>query len=1552
MMKKSITPNSFTPINKIIFSCLIVLLLSPFASYGQRPVNSQPKNKIPMQVPQGLFDSQEDTASDTARPSSEVGTYLKELAQQGVLSEKDTDYVITSEHVSSLSGVLHTYYRQAINGIEVIGTEASLHITPDGKVAKAHDKNLIGQLHNAVKSNTLALTAPQAIEAIARQMNYGTVSGLQEITNSKSTNTTTRVFTKGGISSIDIPVKQAYYLIPNEGIKMIWEIAIQELNSTNWWTFHIDAATGTIIDKYNLTTTCNILDGHDHSEHGALSDDDDCNDAHEEMNLFTNNESNASSLVADGASYNVYALPTESAYFAARSVVVDPADPIASPFGWHDTNGVAGPEFTTTAGNNTTTVDDIDNNNTGGSTANGGAGLVFDFPIEATQNQGGVVVPLFQTNNRSLDASITNTFYWTNIVHDITYYYGFDEASGNFQLNNYGNGGSDSDPVQGDVQDGSDTCNANFSTNVDGFPPRMQMFICGGNDSSYDNLVIVHEYAHGISTRLTGGAGNAGGLFNQEQQGEGWSDYYGYMLTMDNDNFSDDRAIGTFLFGQGPNGEGIRTFPYSGNMAVNSQDYQDLIDLGDTPSAPHPIGEIWGSMLYDLTQDLIAEYGFDPNLYTGTGGNNISLALVTEGLKLQPASPGFVDSRDAILLADEILYGGVNACIIWESFAARGLGFSADQGSSNSRADGTAAFDLPPISLELTQSDVCLASGVISMGGGIIGGGTYSGPGVTDNGDGITFTFDPITAGEGVHTIAYQAADCSGIVASDTDTITVTNIVPELSSCPDVTLTLGPDGTATYNPFTGGLNVTITGGDDPTNANEVGLTLWSVPGELITQTTTVSFDWELVTAPTDLPPFDSFVYVLGDDIIPISPDASPIENGTLSVEVPAGQNFGFGVVTSDNTFGAANATISAFSPGFTGQFDTANWQLSNLMTDGTAGFIGTPEPSLVSCGELDVSLSQELFTCLDIGTTTAVTITVTDSLGNTDSCVANVTVTGGTINTTTFMGGSWNNGDPTGNSMAIINDNYDSATMGDINACSCEVNAELATIRDGNFMNIAGNITVNGTLIVENAGSIVQIDENAITINNGTIEVRKTTPSLEPRDFIVLSSPMTLETNNGVYQNTNRVYQIVTSLFTPHPDVTTALNFIDVDFDYFAPVTNLPAGQGFLVFPQGINDTGSVIFDHTYTLGTLNSGPINYPLEFNGPSTENNFNLVGNPYASAIDSDMVISTNEAVNEIYYWEHLTPPTADNPGDNTENFSMDDISIYNLTGGIAAVNGGIAPGRFMPSGQGFGILADQDAVGSDLIFTNSMRISGNNGTVRSNEITANKIWLKISDEKEVLNTTSLIGFLEEATPSFDKGFDSERLDTQLSLFSTLEDGTELSIQGREAFDLNTEIQLGFAVRSDQPEQYTISIEQIEGIDLANAPVFLKDNLTDTITNLKEASYSFSTASTTQSNRFTLFFTPEDTLSTEDASANLNNAIALYPNPSKGILTLTYIGNETFEKAIVTNINGKLVKEINLNNFSESLDIDLSSFAKGMYFMQIHTTNTIVTEKILLK
>jgi len=143
-------------------------------------------------------------------------------------------------------------------------------------------------------------------------------------------------------------------------------------------------------------------------------------------------------------------------------------------------------------------------------------------------------------------------------------------------------------------------------------------------------------------------------------------------------------------------------------MAVNPQTYADIAST----NLPHGAGEIWASALWDMNWLLIngddgqlPALGFDADLYEGTGGNNVALQLVMDGLKLQPANPSFLDARDAVLLADNVLTGGANNLAIWTAFARRGMGFSAGDGGSANSLSVTEEFDMPATSAGLISFD-------------------------------------------------------------------------------------------------------------------------------------------------------------------------------------------------------------------------------------------------------------------------------------------------------------------------------------------------------------------------------------------------------------------------------------------------------------------------------------------------------------------------------------------------------------------------------------------------------------------------------------------------------------------------------------------------------------------------------------------------------------------------------------------------------------------------------------------------------------------------------
>lgn len=213
----------------------------------------------------------------------------------------------------------------------------------------------------------------------------------------------------------------------------------------------------------------------------------------------------------------------------------------------------------------------------------------------------------------------------------------------------------------------------------------------GFKHSSLDNGVVVHEYGHGISNRLTGQGYSC--LQSAEQMGEGWSDYFALMLTTKpGDTSSLARSIGTYSSDQPTTGSGIRLAKYSPDFAVNNYTYVRT----NTVSGSHAIGFIWATMLWDLTWKYIEKYGYNSDvLASTTSGNAKAVQIVIDGLKLQACNPSFIDGRNAILQADAVGNGGADKCMIWNAFAKRGLGVNASAGSSTVANDQVEDFTVP-----------------------------------------------------------------------------------------------------------------------------------------------------------------------------------------------------------------------------------------------------------------------------------------------------------------------------------------------------------------------------------------------------------------------------------------------------------------------------------------------------------------------------------------------------------------------------------------------------------------------------------------------------------------------------------------------------------------------------------------------------------------------------------------------------------------------------------------------------------------------------------------
>ncbi len=329
-------------------------------------------------------------------------------------------------------------------------------------------------------------------------------------------------------------------------------------------------------------------------------------------------------------------------------------------------------------------------------------------------------------------------------------------------------------------------------------------------------------------------------------------------------------------------------------------------------------------------------------------------------------------------------------------------------------------------------------------------------------------------------------------------------------------------------------------------------------------------------------------------------------------------------------------------------------------------------------------------------------------------------------------------------------------------------------------------------------------------------------------------------------------------------------------------------------------------------------------------------------YASAISGFDFITANANVDAVYFWEHITAPTAGTPGPYGLDYTMEDISIYNLGGGTAAANDPAStPNGVISTGQGFAFKAS--SIG-DITFNNAMRRNTGNTTLRNQDL--DRIWLNVQSGDYDLGSSALIGFMEEATNAIDNGYDTKRLATNVSLYSHLPNGSDqLAIQTRSAFDEYVKIPMGFATLIDETMEYKISIQNMEGLNLGDQTAYLVDNQLNTVTNLNEGNYTFVSEKGIFDNRFTLQFTRDGALGLSDSILEL---VSLYPNPTRSLVTI--VSPKTIvTSATVYDIRGRNVSRVNFSD-QANYQVDLSSMEVGIYFIDIATESGTVQKRVV--
>ena len=577
-----------------------------------------------------------------------------------------------------------------------------------------------------------------------------------------------------------------------------------------------------------------------------------------------------------------------------------------------------------------------------------------------------------------------------------------------------------------------------------------------------------------------------------------------------------------------------------------------------------------------------------------------------------------------------------------------------------------------------------------------------------------------------------------------------------------------------------------------------------------------------------------------------------------------------------------------------------------LTVSGTAlnyTWSASPSGTLYTDANASILYTSGTATTVYLKTASTVVVTITGTLPA--SCSTVVTTTQ-TVQSKIWNGTSWVGGAPTATDGIIFNGSGNA--FGSLQGCSCSVTNGNVVFNNGETLTLLNDLSViGGTLTFENGASLVQLNTPSSNTNTGNITYKRST-FMRKFDYTYWSSPVGAQSLFNLSSTT-----LSDKYFSWN---TTIYNWENV-----ASSTIMAPGKGYIIRgPQGYSDTILTAFTGIFQ-GIPNNG--NYSVSIT-KSALGDFNLIGNPYPSAVDASAFILGNSSVfgggTTLYFWTHNTPIT---------NFVYvdSDYAAWNFSGGIgngvsvAGANNATPSGK-IAAGQGF-VIKGINMGTQTATFRNSMRIAGNNTNFyRTQEdfndeldaqlmsqsatvegLERHRIWLDLTNDQGVFKEV-LLAYVENATNNYEESFDGDIIDfaDAVGFYSKLS-SHKLSIQGRALpFDVTDIVPLGMHL--PVAGSYNIKLSNFDGLFAdATTPVYLEDQLLHVVHNLRQGSYSFISESGIFEDRFLLRYTAVAL----DVPVFAENTVVVYKNETG--LTINS-GSIPMKSVAIYDVTGRLI------------------------------------------
>jgi len=219
---------------------------------------------------------------------------------------------------------------------------------------------------------------------------------------------------------------------------------------------------------------------------------------------------------------------------------------------------------------------------------------------------------------------------------------------------------------------------------------------------------------------------------------------------------------------------------------------------------------------------------------------------------------------------------------------------------------------------------------------------------------------------------------------------------------------------------------------------------------------------------------------------------------------------------------------------------------------------------------------------------------------------------------------------------------------------------------------------------------------------------------------------------------------------------------------------------------------------------------------------------------------------------------------------------------------------------------------------------------------------RVWINITAPNGGVSQTA-IAYLPQCTFGMDFGYDATIFaeNNTIALYS-IQNDAHLAIQARPAFSNVDQVALGY--HATVAGEYILSIDHSDGVFAQQQEVYIKDNVTGTVTKLNDSPYFFDSQAGEFNTRLVIVY-EHTTMGTPPVTAISSDVTVMNAN---GLININ-AENATINAVLIYDINGRILFTQNSVN-AQQTSVSSVTAQNQILIVQVITDKGVTSKRIV--